>query len=262
MFREFIRLGDKTLFSDENGHLELSDNYENLKKRFVQQNIIEYYENEIKRLEVVKGGLIKPKMEWPFLGIGSLVAMAIIRLISEGFPQDPDGIFSMFNSIFNTPTHVTATILSGIFFTIFTGGVVIKDYHARREFKNRINGLEAAICKCKKELRKERAKLRELEENQQLTVQAENTSEKEPVIVPIASGSEKVGAFVEVYIRVYKNVGSDYARYARAWKNGELEELLARNNQHAYLSFYEEAISDGPDYRKTSREIPRLVKKI
>ena len=262
MFRALVRLGDTTLFSDENGHLEFSDNYENLKERFVQQNIIEYYENEIKRLEVGKRSPIKPKMEWPSLSIGSVVAVAIIRLISKSFPQDPDGILGMFNSIFNTPTHVTATILAGTVFTIFIGGVAIKDYQARREYKNRINGLEAAICKCKKELRKERAKLRELEENQQLTVQAENSSEKEPVVEKIASGFEKVGAFAGVYIQVYKNVGSDYARYARAWKNGELEELLARGNQHAYLPFYEEAIKDGPDYRRTSIEVPRLVKKI
>lgn len=205
MNKEYILKDGKALIIDDVSNDKVIDYYDNLDKVLVKENLIEIIEKKLQKnkmqLEENTKNICVEKLLALFLSIVAIIL----------------GI--LFNGLFSSIAVIIGVNIFGIILDVF--------------YKKTQNGIEAQIKYLTKELAKEKDYVEELKKD--LTV-TKNTDELKRTKV---DDKEALEALRERIIK-YFAIGWKYRKFNKYYQNGELEEIVDKEDIELVKEFLEE----------------------
>lgn len=209
----------------------------------VQENLIETIENDIKDLEYEKRQYkyIKSKAFIPPFSIVCILFIMVAPSFIYYYFGDTSIYIREVNTIFGTiksSSFYQLVLTLGVLplFSLIDAFIIWNHKH----FLKRGKGIDQGLEFSRKQLEKEKEKLNELIQKQEKVKREENFA------VEKINDAEKLREFKNM-LYLYYNIGKNYKKYSKYYKQGILEEKLKKKYTSEEIEFSKEILKEqGP----------------
>lgn len=243
MNKDYIYMDGKVIISDENGHKEPIEYYDNLDKVLVQENLIESIQNEINKLKK-KSTEYKKINKGHYIPIWIPTLLIFLTIICPAFFNYISG-GEAFNTLietnvgtFNVGALIIAVIgcISTPIFTLLESYLYKQYKDAKKEEK----GINSELEFLEKQLEKEKEHLENLkrektknnEDNNFRTVKVDDLQELK---------------MLRNYLELYFDLGYNGEKYYQYYEQGKLDKKLEKNYDDEAIELAKEYLEEkGP----------------
>ncbi len=251
MNKDYVYIDGKAIISDENGHKEPIEYYDNLDKVLVQENLIESMQNAINELKK-KSALYNKMNKGHYIPIAILTLLIFLTIICPAFlSYASDG--KAFNTLietnvgtFNVGALIIAVIgcISTPIFTLLESYL----YKQYKDAKKTEKGINSELEFLEKQLEKETEKLESLK--QEKTKNNEDNSFRTVKVDDLQQLK-----MLRNYLQLYFDLGYNGEKYYQYYEQGKLDKKLEKNYDGEAIELAKEYLEEkGPIKSKGSKK--------
>lgn len=242
MNKDYIYMDGKVIISDENGHKEPIEYYDNLDKVLVQENLIESIQNEINTLKKKSIAYNKIGRHYiPIALISLLIFSFIICPAFLNFVSDGKAFNTLIDSIFG-PINVGSfldIVVSGISAPFFIFGELC-EYKQYKDAKKAKKGINSELEFLEKQLEKEKEQLESLKQEK-----TKNNEDNNFRTVKVDDLQQL--KMLRNYLELYFDLGYNGEKYYQYYEQGKLDKKLEKNYDSEAIQLAKEYLEEkGP----------------